>query len=202
MRQLSSIISSSIGNILEWYDFGLFSIFSSLFSQLFFPTEDPHIALIATFSIFAVGFFCRPLGALVFGYLGDKFGRASTLRLSILMISLPTLLIGVLPTYHQIGILAPILLTLIRIWQGISIGGEYSGNIIYLAETAPTNYRATFTSFAATGANLGILLAAVVGTLTSSLFTTTQLASWGWRVPYLISGFFCIIILSLSIAYS
>src|SRR5579871_3416159 len=98
MKYLSSILSSSLGNILEWYDFGLFSIFSALFSRLFFPTENPHVALVATLSIFAVGFLCRPIGALLFGYLGDKTGRAKTLRLSILMIALPTLLIGCLPT--------------------------------------------------------------------------------------------------------
>jgi MHS family proline/betaine transporter-like MFS transporter len=194
MKQYSSIASSSLGNILEWYDFGLFSIFSSLFSRLFFPTEDPHVALIATFSIFAVGFFSRPLGALLFGYMGDKTGRAKTLRLSILMITLPTLLISFIPTYQHIGIFAPILLTLIRIWQGISIGGEYSGNIIYLAETAPDKHRAIFTSFADMGANLGILLAALVGIITSRFFSNDILEAWGWRIPYLISGLLCLII--------
>lgn len=194
MRLISSIISSSLGNILEWYDFGLFTIFSSLFSQLFFPTKDPNVALIATFGIFAIGFLCRPIGALIFGYLGDKTGRAKTLRLSILMISLPTLLIGFLPTYQDIGIFAPILLMLIRIWQGISIGGEYSGSLIYLAETAPRNYRATFTSFAGMGSNIGILLAALVGVASTTLFTREILETWGWRIPYLISGVLSIII--------
>src|SRR5205809_3760186 len=128
-KYLPSIISSSLGNILEWYDFGLFTIFSSLFSRLFFPTHDKNAALLATMTIFTIGFFCRPLGALIFGYLGDRYGRASTLRLSILMIALPTILIGCLPTYQNIGLIAPILLLLVRIWQGISIGGEYTGNI-------------------------------------------------------------------------
>lgn len=194
MRNTSSILSSSIGNILEWYDFGLFTIFSSLFSQLFFPSEDPKVAMLTTFGIFAIGFFCRPIGALIFGYLGDKTGRARTLRLSILMISLPTLLIGLLPTYAQIGIAAPICLTVIRMWQGISIGGEYSGSLIYLAETAPRNYRATITSFASMGANLGILLAALVGIITTATFSKTALHSWGWRMPYLLSGILSLII--------
>src|SRR5579863_2418272 len=110
MRYFSSIISSSVGNILEWYDFGLFTIFSGLFSHLFFPTENREVALISTFGIFAIGFLCRPIGALIFGYLGDRTGRAKTLRLSILMITLPTLLIGCLPTYHQVGVIAPVLL--------------------------------------------------------------------------------------------
>jgi MFS transporter, MHS family, proline/betaine transporter len=194
MRYASSIASSSLGNILEWYDFGLFTIFSSLFARLFFPNEDPKVALLATISIFAIGFFCRPLGALLFGYLGDKQGRARTLRLSILMISLPTLLIGLIPTYQQIGMAAPVLLTLIRMWQGISIGGEYSGNLIYLAEIAPNRLRATLTSFASMGANTGILLAAFVGIVTTQFMTNQTLESWGWRAPYLISGLLSVMI--------
>lgn len=194
LRNLSSIISSSVGNILEWYDFGLFTIFSALFSHLFFPTENPRVAMIATIGIFSVGFLCRPIGALIFGYLGDRQGRAKTLRLSVLMITLPTLLIALVPTYEQIGILAPICLTLIRIWQGISIGGEYSGNIIYLAETSPKLYRGTFTSLASTGANIGVLLAALIGAIITSLFTQEILYSWGWRIPYFISGLICLII--------
>src|SRR5579864_6854708 len=110
--RIKSLLSCSIGNILEWYDFGLFTIFSPLFSQLFFPETDKSTALISTFTIFAIGFFCRPIGALLFGYLGDKKGRAVTLKFSILMISLPTLLIGFLPVYENIGITAPLLLML------------------------------------------------------------------------------------------
>lgn len=190
----SSIISSSIGNILEWYDFGLFAIFSPIFSELFFPGQNAHVALIETFSIFAVGFFCRPLGALFFGYLGDRKGRARTIRLSILMISIPTLLIGFLPDYHTVGILAPALLLLTRIWQGLSIGGEYSGNIIYLGELAPAKYRSFFTSFPAVGANIGILLAMLVGGFSSSLFDDVTFKIWGWRIPYIVSGLFCLLI--------
>src|SRR3990167_3122532 len=194
MKHFTSIVSSSLGNIIEWYDFGLFTIFSPLFSQLFFPTINPRLTLLATFSIFSIGFFFRPLGALIFGYLGDKRGRAKTLRLSILMISVPTLLIGILPTYQQIGIGAPLLLVCIRIWQGISIGGEFGGNLIYLAETAPTAYRATFTSFANSGANVGILLAALVGVITSSLISPHTLNALGWRIPYILSGILCLAI--------
>lgn len=194
MKYFSSIVSCSLGNILEWYDFGLFTIFSSLFSRLFFPTENPNTAFIATVGIFSIGFFCRPVGALIFGYLGDKKGRAKTLKMSILMIVLPTLLIGFIPTYQQIGILAPILLTLIRMWQGISIGGEYSGSLIYLAETAPHNRRALLTSLASMGANLGILLASLVGIITSDLMPAGILESWGWRIPYIISGFICMLV--------
>lgn len=190
----ASIASSSLGNVLEWYDFGLFTIFSSLFSRLFFPAENPKLAILATISIFSIGFFCRPIGALLFGYLGDRYGRVLTLRLSILMIAIPTIFVGCLPTYQQIGILAPLLLVLVRMWQGISIGGEYSGNLIYLAESAPRNYRATFTSFASMGSNLGILLATLVGALTTLFFSESFLESWGWRIPYLLSGLICLLV--------
>jgi MHS family proline/betaine transporter-like MFS transporter len=189
-----SIISSSVGNVLEWYDFGLFAIYSPLFSQLFFPNKDHSAALLATFSIFAVGFICRPIGALLFGFLGDRGGRVQALRLSILMISIPTLLIGLLPTYSQCGIVAPILLMLIRVWQGISLGGEYSGNLIYLAETAPNKYRATVTALAGTGANFGILLASCMGGVMSYLFSETVFHAWAWRLPYIISGILCLLI--------
>ncbi len=192
--RIRSIISSSLGNILEWYDFGLFAIYSPIFSQLFFPHTNPRIALIETLSIFAVGFLCRPIGALIFGYMGDKQGRSKTLRLSILMISLPTLFIGLLPTYYHIGIYAPILLMIVRVWQGISLGGEYSGNLIYLAESAPSKYRATITAFAGTGANLGILLASIVGGMTSYFFSDKLFMEWGWRIPYILSGIFCLFI--------
>ncbi|HSW69690.1 MAG TPA: MFS transporter [Gammaproteobacteria bacterium] len=190
----NSIISSSIGNILEWYDFGLFAIFSPILSELFFPKHNPHTALIETFSVFAIGFICRPIGALFFGYLGDRQGRAKTIRLSILMISVPTLLIGFLPNYHTIGILAPILLLLTRIWQGLSIGGEYSGNIIYLGELAPAKHKSLFTSFPAIGANIGVLLAMLVAGFFSYLYDDITFKTWGWRVPYIISGLFCLII--------
>jgi MHS family proline/betaine transporter-like MFS transporter len=188
------ILSSSLGNILEWYDFGLFTLFSPLFGKLFFASANPQAAIWATLSVFTVGFLCRPLGALLFGYLGDKYGRGKTLRWSILMIAVPTVIIGFLPIYNQIGIFAPILLTIVRMWQGISIGGEYSGTIIYLAESAPRNYRATFTSFASMGANAGILLAALSGLLIGQLMSEEALAHWGWRLPYIFSGVFSLII--------
>ncbi len=192
--RIKSIFNSSVGNILEWYDFGLFAIYSETFSHLFFPSSHPGTALIATLTVFAIGFICRPIGAIVFGIMGDREGRVKTLRLSILMISLPTLLIGFLPTFASIGIIAPILLMLTRIWQGISIGGEYSGNMIYLAESAPADYRGTITAFAATGANIGILLATVVGALSHYFFTEHTFQEWGWRIPYLLSGIISLII--------
>lgn len=194
VKYFSSILSSCIGNIVEWYDFGLFTIFSTLFSHVFFPTQDTRVAIIATFGVFAIGFICRPIGALIFGYLGDRIGRAKTLRLSILMIAIPTLLIAFLPTYAQAGIFAPLLLILTRMWQGVSLGGEYSGNLIYLAEVAPRDHRALITALASMGANIGILLAAVMGIMASAIFSEQELLTWAWRVPYLISGVFSLLI--------
>ncbi len=192
--QFKSILSCSTGNILEWYDFGLFAIFSPLFSQLFFPASNPHTALLETFSVFAIGFFCRPIGALLFGYLGDRHGRGKTLRFSILMISLPTLLIGFIPVYTSIGIAAPLLLILTRMWQGISLGGEFSGTIIYLGESATATNRSFYTSLAASGANIGILLAILIGFITSASMSNSIFINGGWRIPYLLSGILCLII--------
>jgi len=192
--RLKSILGGSIGNILEWYDFGLFAIYSPLFSRLFFPNYDPHIALITVFSVFALGFLCRPIGALLFGFLGDREGRVRSLRLSILMISVPTLLIGFLPTYAVVGIWAPIFLTLIRVWQGISLGGEFSGSIIYLTETAPNQHRGLVASLAGTGANMGILLASAISAASSYFFTDIDFEKWGWRIPYILSGIVCLFV--------
>ena len=186
--RIRSILNSSIGNLLEWYDFGLYALFSPVLSRLFFPNTDAHTALLMTFSVLAIGFMCRPLGALLFGYLGDSQGRTKALRLSILMISLPTLLIGCLPTYASVGIAAPLLLIFIRMWQGVSLGGEYSGTLIYLTETAPKKQRAMITSFAPMSANLGILLAALMSTAMSYLFNDAQFQWIGWRIPYIFSG--------------
>ncbi len=192
--RLKSIVSSCIGNLLEWYDFGLFAIYTPLFSHLFFPLKDPHVALVMTFGVLAVGFLCRPIGALIFGFLGDKKGRVKTLRLSVLMISIPTLLIGCLPTYAAIGIWAPIMLMVIRIWQGISLGGEYSGNLIYLTETAPIKYRAVVASLGGTCANLGILLASVVSFASTAFLSTLAFQKFGWRIPYILSGLISLLI--------
>ena len=188
MRINKSILSSCVGNLLEWYDFGLYAIYAPLFSHLFFPNEDLYTAMLLTFSVLAIGFLSRPIGALLFGYLGDKQGRAKTLRLSILMISLPTLFIGFLPTYNNVGIAAPLLLVFLRIWQGISLGGEYSGNLIYLTESAPLERRATITSLAAIGANVGISLASLASAVCSYFFSAENFNAYGWRVPYLVSG--------------
>ena len=192
---VSKKLSTSIlGNMLEWYDFGLFAIFAPIFSQIFFVSNDEHMALMSTFAVFAVGFFCRPLGALFFGYIGDKYGRLYSLKLSVLMIALPTLLLSILPSYASIGRLAPIALIIARMWQGFSIGGEYGGNLIYLAENAPKKHRGLVTALASMGANAGILCASLMGIILSKFLSPSYLYAWGWRIAYLACALLCLVI--------
>ncbi len=183
------VASTMIGNGLEWYDYALYGHFAALISIHFFPKGDPTVALLATFGIFAVGFFMRPLGALFFGYIGDKYGRKNALALSILMMAIPTACIGLLPTYETIGIMAPILLTLIRLVQGIAVGGEFGGCIVYLVEHAHEGNKNFLGSASISSMFFGVLLGALVSTLLSNLMNKEDFLSWGWRIPF-IMGFF------------
>lgn len=181
------VTSGMIGNALEWYDYALFGHFAVLISQLYFPTEDPLNSLMATFGVFAAGFAMRPLGAILFGWIGDRFSRKLSLSISILMMAIPTAFVGVLPTYAEIGILAPILLTVIRILQGLSIGGEFGGSIIYIVEHAPENKRGFAGSSSIFSLALGILAGSLIATIFSHSLSKEDFESWGWRVPFLLS---------------
>ena len=154
----------------------------------FFPQASAGNATIEALIVFAAGFLCRPLGGIFFGYFGDTRGRAKTLRISILIITISTVLVGFIPSYEKIGLTAPVLFILLRLIQGISIGGEYSGIIIYLAESAPRNKRGFTTSFAAIGANLGFLLATATLMLLHLFFSEKVIADWVWRLPFLLIG--------------
>ena len=182
------LLITSLGNTIEWFDFGLFIFMAPIIGEHFFPHTTIGHATIEALMVFAAGFLCRPLGGIFFGYFGDTRGRSKTLRISILMITLSTLLVGVIPTYEQIGIAAPILFILFRLIQGLSIGGEYSGVMIYLAESAPDHQRGFTTSFAAMGANLGFLLASVTLILMHVCFGTEAIDTWAWRVPFIMIG--------------
>ena len=190
------LLIASCGNILEWFDFGLFIYLAPIIGQQFFPTHSPHGATLAAFGVFAAGFICRPLGGILFGYLGDRRGRVEGLRSSIIVMTFATLLIGLLPSYHTIGIFSPLLFTALRLIQGLSVGGEYSGVMIYLAESAPSHRRGFFTSFAAIGSNLGFLLATISALCLELAFPSFAINSWIWRVPFILGG-----ILGLSIFY-
>ena len=136
-HRLTAVLAGVIGNILEWYDFALYGFMASVLSGLFFPDSNHLVSLIATYGVFAVGFIMRPLGSVVFGWMGDTFGRSRTLILSVAMMAFPTLCLGLLPVYAQAGVYAPLLLVLVRMVQGLSVGGEFSTSVTYLVETAP-----------------------------------------------------------------
>ena len=179
---------SSLGNISEWYDFGLLSAFSVIFGNLFFPASDKKVATLEILLVFALGFLCRPLGGLLFGHFGDRIGRTVTLRASILLISIPTLLMALLPTYQQVGIWAPILLIILRLIQGISLGGEFTGIVIYLTEIAPNKHRALLASFAGNAANVGLLAASGITLLLHSMLTVSQYQTFGWRLAFILGA--------------
>jgi MFS transporter, MHS family, proline/betaine transporter len=180
------VIASMIGNGLEWYDYALYAYSTLIISKLFFPAGNETAHLIATLGIFAVGFVARPFGAIFFGVIGDKFGRRRALVLSILMMAIPTGCIGLLPTYEQIGILAPILLTVIRLLQGLSLGGEFSGSMTFLVEHSPQSKRGLVGSTVVVSLIIGFLMGSVISMLVKLPLTEMQYESWGWRIPFLL----------------
>lgn len=181
------VLSCMIGNALEWYDFALYGYFATTIGKLFFPQFSTFASLMATFGIFAAGFIMRPLGGILFGHIGDKFGRKDALLWSIYLMAIPTTLIGLLPTYSQVGWFAPLLLTVIRLAQGLSMGGEFTGSMIFVVEHAKTNNRGQYGSWIIFSVLIGILLGSLVATSTCFFLSEEQLANWGWRFPFIIS---------------
>ncbi|WP_462320566.1 MFS transporter [Halochromatium sp.] len=182
------LLAGAVGNVIEWYDFSLYGYMAAVLSGLFFPHEDRLVSLIATYGVFAAGFLARPLGAFLFGHLGDRIGRKAVLVVSVLLMVLPTILLGLLPTYAQWGVWAAICLVGVRILQGLSVGGEFSGSATYLAETAAPGRRGFAASFANVGSMAGMLLGAVVPAVTLALLTDAEVEAWGWRIPFLLGG--------------
>jgi MFS transporter, MHS family, proline/betaine transporter len=185
-KQRSAIIAGVIGNMLEWYDFGVYGYFVPVISKLFFPASTPIVSLLLTFSVFGVGFVMRPVGSIVFGHYGDRHGRKKALSAVILVMAVSTFVVGLLPTYDSVGVLAPLLLVLARLAQGLSGGGEWGGAAAYLVEFAPARRRGFIGSWQQFSVGAGFLL----GSLTAALLTTSlsadDLSSWGWRVPFLL----------------
>jgi len=180
-----TIIAGIVGNVLEWYDFGVYGFFASIIAVHFFPSENASVSLIAAFGAFAAGFLMRPVGAALFGHIGDRYSRGRALQLSVICMAVPTFLIGLLPTYEVIGVAAAILMVLMRMMQGIAVGGEYTSSIVFLAENAPVGKRAFYTSWSMFGATGGILLGSAVGAFMSAHMSPEALNSWGWRVAFL-----------------
>lgn len=187
------ILPGIFGNALEWYDFTTYAFFVPIISQLFFPAKSKFISLLLTFGIFAMSFLIRPIGGLLFGYIGDKFGRKRALILSIITMSIPTFLFGALPTYAAIGLAAPLLLTLLRLIQGMAVSGELVTAISFLVEHAPDNRRGLMGSLAMFSAIFGIIMSSAVSTLIMQAVSQQQLLLWGWRIPFLVGGLLGII---------
>src|ERR1043166_1481151 len=183
------ISASSVGTMIEWYDFYIFGSLALVISPLFYPQGNNTIALIAYLSTFAVGFIVRPFGALFFGRIGDLVGRKYAFLVTLLIMGGATALIGFLPTYATIGIAAPIILLLIRILQGLALGGEYGGAAVYVAEHVPDARRGFYTSFIQITATLGLFVSLAVILVVQNLMSKETFSSWGWRIPFIISIF-------------
>ena len=182
------LLAGLIGNVMEWYDFAIYGYFATTIGKEFFPSSDPNASLIGAFGAFAAGFLVRPLGGVVFGRIGDLAGRQRVLQLSVMVMAVPTVLMGLLPTHQQIGIAAPIAVVLLRMVQGLSVGGEYTSSIIFLSENAPPRQRGFFAIWGLWGSVLGMLIGSGFGDLLAHTLNPDQLASWGWRLPFLLGA--------------
>ena len=189
-QSLSFIIgASSVGTLIEWYDFYLYGVLAVFFSKHFFsPQMDPTVALIASLFVFWTGFLVRPFGAILFGHLGDLIGRKFTFMLTLLLMGGATFIVGLLPGYETLGNLAPLLLVTMRVLQGLALGGEYGGAATYIAEHAPDGKRGLYTSWIQTTATMGIVLALLVILVCRLGFGDQMFSDWGWRVPFWLSA--------------
>ena len=178
------VIAGAIGNVVEWYDFGLYGLLAPVLATLFFPSHDRFAALLGVYGGFAVGFAVRPLGAIVLGRVGDRQGRQFVLVLSVVLMGAATVAVGGLPSYQAVGIWAPVLLILIRLFQGFSVGGEFVGSVTYLVEASAASRRGIAGSVANVGATIGMLMAAGAAALAESSAHT----AWAWRVPFFFGG--------------
>ncbi len=187
-RTLFKVISaSSVGTLIEWYDFYIFGSLAAILSTQFFPKDNPTAALLSTLATFAAGFIVRPFGALVFGRLGDMVGRKYTFLVTLVLMGGSTFLIGLIPGYDQIGFFAPLLVLILRLVQGLALGGEYGGAATYVAEHSPEHRRGFYTSFIQTTATLGLFVSLGVIVLTRETVGLEAFANWGWRIPFLLS---------------
>ncbi|MEU2432043.1 MFS transporter [Streptomyces sp. NPDC007861] len=188
------VAASLIGTTIEWYDFFLYGSAAALvFNELFFPEKDPLVGTLLAFLTYAVGFAARPLGALVFGHYGDRLGRKKLLVLSLLMMGAATFAIGLLPTYATVGAAAPVLLTVLRLVQGFALGGEWGGAVLLVSEHGDARRRGFWASWPQTGAPAGQLLATGVLSALTALLSDAAFTSWGWRIPFLLSGVLVIV---------
>lgn len=182
-----AITAASLGNAMEWFDFGVYGFVAATLAQVFFPDVSPGVQLIATLGTFSVPFLIRPLGGLFFGMLGDKYGRQKILAITIIIMSLSTFCIGLIPSYAAIGIWAPILLLIAKMAQGFSVGGEYTGASIFVAEYSPDRKRGFMGSWLDFGSIVGFLAGAGIVVLISAVIGDERFQDWGWRIPFLLA---------------
>uniref|UniRef100_A0A7S1BFK1 Major facilitator superfamily (MFS) profile domain-containing protein n=1 Tax=Corethron hystrix TaxID=216773 RepID=A0A7S1BFK1_9STRA len=173
------------GNVMEWYDFAIFGFFGDVIGEVFFPKQAGHAAIVESFAVFGGAFLMRPVGGVVLGYIGDVYGRKKALEISIFLMAIPTFLMGLLPSYKSIGWPAIVMLVVVRLLQGMSVGGQLMASMVFTLENAPRNKWGYHGSFVLAAANLGTLLGGIVGYMMRKLCDEDQLISWGWRVPFL-----------------
>ncbi|MDR2067527.1 MAG: MFS transporter [Holosporaceae bacterium] len=186
LRKYETVLST-FGNIFEWYSFALFMPFLPVLSKQFFPMENAVFARLLTFFALSIGLFMRPFGAIIFGPIGDKFGRQKAISFSILLMAIPTICIGLLPSYHDIGIASPVILIFLRALQGISLGGEYTAAMVHLVERAPANRRGFYGSWSDGGSQIGVLIGGQALVMLYSFYGEHEIYSFAWRAPFLLA---------------
>jgi MFS transporter, MHS family, proline/betaine transporter len=195
--QARTALAGLIGNVLEWFDFAVYGYFAAVIGSQFFPQSSPQAQQLLSLTVFAVGFFARPIGGLVLGAVGDRIGRRALLVLSISLMGGATLLIGLLPNYETIGVAAPLLLVFLRLVQGFSVGGEFTGSMVYTTELAPPKWRGIVSSSTAAGVTLGFILGSGSAWLIDEWLEAERVAAWGWRIPFIAS--FLLVLIGLSL---
>ncbi|HEX2524809.1 MAG TPA: MFS transporter [Geminicoccus sp.] len=192
-------LAGAAGNLLEWYDFAAYGYFSAIIGRSFFPSDTAYVSLLSAFAVFAAAFFMRPIGGIVFGHIGDRFGPKRALFTSAVVMTLSTFAIGCLPTYETAGVLAPVLLVLLRLGQGMSVGGEYTASAAYLVSSSAPEHRGLMGSLTPLGATSGIMVGSLTGVVISDLLTPSEVEAWGWRLPFLLGislGLFVLVLRS------
>ncbi len=190
---LRTALAGLIGNVLEWFDFAVYGYFASNIGHQFFPQSEPAVQAFLAYATFALGFFARPIGSVVLGRVGDRIGRRALLTLSIALMGGATLVLGLLPTYAQAGMLAPVLLMLMRVIQGFSLGGEFTGSMVYTTEASSPLMRGLVSSSTAAGTTIGFILGSGTAWLINRQMTAAEVDAWGWRIPFIGSIVFMLV---------
>lgn len=191
-KRYSAAVAGALGNMLEWFDFAIYGYFASALGKVFFPADDPVLQTIASLGIFAIGYLARPMGSLILGPIGDSLGRRKMMTWSIIIMGIASFLVALLPSYAQIGALAAYALLVLRMAQGFSIGGEYTGSMVYAAEASPQGREGLMSGIAHAGALLGFFLGSLTAALTAFVFGEDQVNEWAWRLPFLLGAFVAI----------